>query len=104
MYKLIAQQLDYLTEDEAYEHIAKGIVIQAIEDYRNTLRGKSINKHVNVMKDMKELERFFRSEWFTYLCDWDGETLMKIIKEQEEKDERTAKRNSGEDLPHRNLS
>lgn len=83
MYKLIAKELDYLTEDEAYEHLAKGIIIQAIEDYRNALNGKSINRHVDVNKDIKELERFFRSQWFTFLCEWNGETLMELIKKQE---------------------
>ena len=83
MYKLIANQIDYLTEDEAFNHLAKGIVIQAIEDYRQTLKHNRI-KYVSSKKYNRiELEKFFLSDWFQALCDWDGKTLITIIKEQE---------------------
>lgn len=86
-YKLIANQIGYLTKDEAFEHLAKGIVIQAIEDYRKVLHGNTINRYGKLKKDKKELEKFFASQWFNFLCDWDGVTLMKIIQEQEKTDE-----------------
>ena len=101
MYKFIAQKVDFLTEDEAFEHLAKSIVIQAIEDYRNTLHGKSINRHVDVRKDRAELEIFFKSEWCTFLSEWNGETLIKLIKEQEGvSDERTVSGTNHKDLSH----
>ena len=83
--KVVAREIDYVTEDEAYEHLAKSIIIQAIEDYRNILNGKSIDRHVNLYKDKKEVERFFLSQWFALLSEWDGETLMKLLQEQEGK-------------------
>lgn len=86
-YKLIANQIGYVTEAEAYEHLAKGIVIQAIEDYRKVLHGNTINRYGKLKKDKKELEKFFKSQWFHFLCDWDGVTLMKIIQEQERTNE-----------------
>ncbi len=86
-----AKDLDILPIDEAYEHLAKSIVVQAIEDYRRVLHGTPLFRGGNYMKHQKEIERFFKSEWFSMLCDWDGITLMKIIKEQEETDERNSK-------------
>lgn len=83
MYKLIANQIDYLTEDEAFNHLAKGIVIQAIEDYREVLKHNRIKYVSNKRYNQTELEKFFLSDWFQALCDWDGETLITIIKEQE---------------------
>ena len=83
MYKLIANQIDYVTEEEAYQHLAKGIVIQAIEDYRRVLHGNTINRYGRVERDRGELENFFKSQWCYALCDWDGETILNIIKEQE---------------------
>ena len=34
---MLAKQIDTVPIDEAYEHLAKSIVIQAIEDYRKIL-------------------------------------------------------------------
>lgn len=101
--KIQARQLDYLTEDEAYEHLAKSIVIQAIEDYRNALHGKAINRHVNVLKDKTELEIFFKSEWYKMLSDWDGKALIELIKKQEEQNERTLQRNDSNAVSYRDI-
>ena len=30
----------------------------------------------------RELEKFFKSQWFNEICDYDGNNLMKKIKEQ----------------------
>lgn len=78
-----ARDLDILPIEDAYDHLAKSIVIQAIEDYRRVLHGIPLFRGGNYMKHRKEIERFFRSEWFSMLCDWDGITLMKTVKEQE---------------------
>lgn len=83
MYKLIATQIRYVSEDEAFDHLAKGIVIQAIEDYRRALHNKHLTQYKKTKNNRKALERFFRSDWFELLCDWDGETLIKTIQEQE---------------------
>ena len=63
--------------------LANAIVIQAAKDYRTALR------HVRRKPDSKtaraevsELERFFRSEWYRYLTNVNGEALMKKLKEE----------------------
>lgn len=72
---MYARQVDVIPIDEAYEHLAKSIVIQAIEDYRKALH-----------KDPKKLipiEKFFLSDWCYILSGWDGEYLIELLKEQE---------------------
>ena len=78
-----ARDLDIIPIEEAYDHLAKSIVIQAIDDYRKTLHGIPLFRGGNYLKHRKEIERFFKSEWFLMLCDWDGITLMNTIQEQE---------------------
>ena len=78
-----ARDLDILPIEDAYNHLAKSIVIQAVEDYRQTLHGKPLFRGGNYHRHKKEIERFFQSEWFSMLCDWDGITLMHLIRKQE---------------------
>ena len=80
---MIAKQIEYLTVDEAYEHFAKSIVIQAIEDYRQILRNKRI-KYVSSTKwNQTEVEKFFLSDWCYILSGYDGQRLIDTIREQE---------------------
>lgn len=60
---------------EPYENLANGIILQAVKDYRNT---KS-----NVIR--KNIEDFFRSEWFVVLTDLDGEMLITELRKEREK-------------------
>lgn len=78
-----ARDLDIIPIEEAYEHLAKSIVIQAIDDYRRVLHDKPLLRGGNYLRDKGKIEKFFRSEWFYALSDWDGLTLMKLIKKQE---------------------
>ena len=78
-----ARDLDIIPIEEAYEHLAKSIVIQAIDDYRRVLHNKPLLRGGNYLRDKGKVEKFFRSEWFYALCDWDGPTLMKLIEKQE---------------------
>lgn len=83
MYKLIASQINEVTRDEALDHLAKSIVIQAIEDYRRVLNGIKINRYKHIKNDQTEIERFFKSDWCYALSNWDGEALITLIKKQE---------------------
>ena len=65
----------------AYDNLAKSIVYQAIKDYKRIYRKVLKRKiHPNSGR-VKELQRFFRSQWYRMLFDYDGERLMAFIEE-----------------------
>ena len=80
---LKAREIDYVPIHEAYEHLAKSIIIQAITDYREILNNDRIKKLSKAKYNKAELESFFLSEWFQLLTDMDGQRLINLIKEQE---------------------
>lgn len=80
---MYAKQIDIMPIDEAYEHFAVSIVIQAIDDYRKVLHKVKVSRYRNAQHSKNEIERFFRSEWCHQLCGWDGDEIMETIKEQE---------------------
>ena len=69
--------------DDKYEDLANAIVITAVKDYRDVL--KKLNKHPNSnhLKHTKnDIERFFRSKWYSVLTDIDPEFLIKKLNEE----------------------
>lgn len=63
-----------------YEKLANAIILQAVDDYRVALKSIRANPKSHVaLSDKKEIERFFRSEWFTVLTGIDGDLLMKKL-------------------------
>lgn len=57
---------------DAYHGLANAIVMQAVEDYYTALKDDDT--------DVKnECERFFRSEWFSFLTDVDGEIIIREV-------------------------
>lgn len=66
---------------EAYERLAESIILQAAEDYKDSLR--MIRKHPRNMSAVYEafqIECFFRSDWYHQLTDVDGDYLIKRLK------------------------
>lgn len=61
------------------ENLRYAIVRQAISDYRGIL-SHTLKETSNCNK--RELEKFFKSQWFNEICDYDGNKLMRQIKEQ----------------------
>lgn len=63
---------------DPYENIANAVILQACIDYKrgygNFLRDGDTSK-------LKELEKFFRSDWYRELTDLDGEYLMQRLRE-----------------------
>ena len=55
---------------DPYQNLADAIVLQAVADYRLT----------NDSREMEDLERFFRSEWFGMLTNIDPEYLINNLK------------------------
>ena len=68
-----------------YISLAEEIIIFAAKDYRKALR--VLKKHPNnetALRRKNEVERFFRSEWFTVLSKLDPDLLIKRLKEEAE--------------------
>ena len=65
--------------DEGANLLRQAIAEQAIKDYKKVAKGtKRHPKYGKYTKD--ELEKFFRSQWFEWLMDMDGEWIMNEIK------------------------
>ena len=66
-----------------YEELANAIIVQAVKDYREALRLLGMNPNDKSAKRVqRNIERFFRSEWFSILTDLNGELLLKKLKEE----------------------
>ena len=71
-----------LSEDP-YERLANAIVIQAADDYRIALKKiKAHPKNKEAISAALELERFFRSGWYSQLTSVDGEYLIRRLQEE----------------------
>ena len=60
------------------------IILQAVKDFRSARR--ILNRHPDNKKAagvVKEIARFFRSEYFTALTDLDGPTLLRRLMAEE---------------------
>lgn len=63
-----------------YENLANAIILQAVKDYRMALKCLKANpKNRTALADKDEIERFFRSQWFTVLTSVDGEMLIRSL-------------------------
>ena len=68
-----------------YEGLANGIILQAVKDYRSTIRKLSKGRKNQAAEQMKgENLRFFRSPWFKALTDVDAEFLIRKLDEEVE--------------------
>ena len=66
-----------------WEDFAQAIILKAIEDYRNALKPvRYPSEKKKARAAIREIERFFRSEWFEVLTELDGETLIRKLKEE----------------------
>ncbi len=64
-----------------YQSLANAIIEQAAKDYRIALRYHF--KHpgnTRYQQNVCEIERFFRSDWYTALTDVEGEYLIREIR------------------------
>lgn len=69
-------------KDKAIQNLANAIIVQAAEDYRNALRGKGYGYKPSPDKIIREIEYFFRSDWFHTLTKVDGEYLLERLKKE----------------------
>jgi len=63
-----------------YENLANAIILQAVKDYRMTLKSlKANSRNRTAQADKAEIERFFRSQWYSALTDVNGEMLIRSL-------------------------
>lgn len=77
--------------DEGVDLLRNAIVIQAAKDYKRSFDYKS---GACDEFDRKEIEKFFRSEWYEQLTDVDSKYIMNEIK-RIIREERRAKNEAG---------
>ena len=66
---------------DEYEKLAMAIVKQAAMDYKKVLSILRYDPHdKKALIERESLERFFRSRWFSILCNLDGEELMQMVR------------------------
>lgn len=76
-----------IKSDKGLEELRFAIIKQACIDYSDALtylRGRTPSlseEYIAAIKRKKECEAFFRSEYYSILCNIDGEHLMKKIRE-----------------------
>ena len=63
-----------------YENLANAIILQAVKDYRVALKCLKVNpRNKTAFADKEDIERFFRSGWFSVLTSVDGEMLIRSL-------------------------
>lgn len=69
--------------EDPYERLANAIVLQAVSDYRTALKKiKAHPKNREAISEALEIEKFFRSGWYSILTDVDGEYLIRRLQEE----------------------
>ena len=66
-----------------FEDLANAIILLAAQDYKVAYRQANIlSVGKSSRQECRELERFFRSDWYKKLTSVDGEYLIKILRKQ----------------------
>ena len=69
--------------EDPYERLASAIVLQAVSDYRVVLKKiKAHPKNREAISEALEIEKFFRSGWYSQLTDVDGEYLIRRLQDE----------------------
>ena len=72
----------HLAEDP-YERLANAIILQAASDYRRNLKKLKKNpQNRDVMNEVLQTEKFFRSPWYQVLTTVDGEFLIQKLRKE----------------------
>ena len=66
-----------------YENLANAIILHAVKDYRMALKSlKAHPRNRTAQADKAEIERFFRSQWYSALTSVDGEMLIRSLQKE----------------------
>ena len=69
--------------EDPYERLANAIILQAVSDYRTALKKiKAHPKNRQAIDETLEIERFFRSGWYSQLTSVNGEYLIKRLQDE----------------------
>ena len=69
--------------EDPYVRLANAIVLQAVSDYRVALKKiKAHPKNREAISEALEIEKFFRSGWYSILTDVDGEYLIRRLQDE----------------------
>ena len=73
--------------EENYQELARAVIVQAVKDFRPAYRRlKRYPDDRLAQKTVREITRFFCSDYFCALSDLDGPALLnRIIREMDEK-------------------
>lgn len=66
----------------SYRELADAIILQAVDDYRKALDGKSYLQSKSPKWVIKECEKFFHSSWFRALTKIDGDFLIEQLERE----------------------
>ncbi len=70
--------------EEVYEKLAVAIVMQAVRDWRSSVRKLNKRPIYDPAREMRdECERFFRSGWFMALTGANGSYILLKLKKEE---------------------
>ena len=70
------------SEDDWWD-VANAIILQAVEDYRHArYRNRKRPYQQKTEQEIRDIEQFFCSEWFSILCTLDGSRLLRDLKKQ----------------------
>ena len=69
--------------EQQYEMLATAIIEQALRDYRRA-RMNILKKYdvINSGIRIREIQKFFKSRWFRFLSDLDGEKLIELMENE----------------------
>ena len=66
-----------------YEELANAVIIQAAKDFTAAYkRMKRFPNDTRAQDEVREITKFFCSQWFEVLSDVDGPTLLRKIKDE----------------------
>lgn len=88
MIRAAASTMGSAGSDTITPDLATAIVHRACVDYLMALRGKTHNSHCYI-ENKEQIEHFFRSAWFRYLCDADGELIMEALQRMHKRGQKT---------------
>ncbi len=69
--------------EDPYERLANAIILQSVSDYRTALKKIKVHpKNWQAIDEALEIERFFRSGWYSQLTSVDDEYLIKRLQDE----------------------